>query len=187
MGRHRFCSTGGGGLNHATRFCIGGLVAAALACAGCGGGGYSAPAPSPTPSPTPASVMVNILGDRGGQSFNSEPRLSGCPADGGVEEHRWCRAPDRRERQLVRHGQHRRKRHEHGDHRSERGDELPLLDPPGHDRARSTGRRAPRPRARGLTAGSSRRARRADDGVARRSRLRPPPLPRLPAPPSRRR
>ena len=60
-------------------FVLGGLVAAALACAGCGGGGYSAPAPSPTPSPTPASVMVNILGDRGGQSFTPNPASPGAP------------------------------------------------------------------------------------------------------------
>ena len=53
--------------------CLGALTA--MSCGGGGGGGGSqspAPSPSPTPPPTQAT-QVNIVGERGNQSFNPNP------------------------------------------------------------------------------------------------------------------
>jgi plastocyanin len=52
------------------------LLGLALACAGCGGGGDSGPAPSPTPSGP--SATINIVADRGAQSFNPNPVSPGA-------------------------------------------------------------------------------------------------------------
>jgi plastocyanin len=50
---------------------------AAWACGGSGGGGNpNAPAPAPAPAPTPTpstATTINIVGDRGAQSFNPNP------------------------------------------------------------------------------------------------------------------
>jgi plastocyanin len=55
------------------------VVGLTLACAGCGGSSSPAPSPSPTPTPTPgASATVNIVGDRGAQSFNPNPVSPGA-------------------------------------------------------------------------------------------------------------
>lgn len=60
------------------------LCGVALAVAGCGGGGgYNPPAPGPSPTPTPPPAgQVDIVGQRGSQSFNPNP--STAPAQGLV-------------------------------------------------------------------------------------------------------
>jgi plastocyanin len=52
-----------------------GALTLAVLTAGCGGSSSStAPTPTPTPTPTPpAAGTVNILGERGNQSFNPNP------------------------------------------------------------------------------------------------------------------
>jgi plastocyanin len=53
------------------------LGLATWACGGSGGSGNSptAPPPAPTPAPTPAATAttINIVGDRGAQSFSPNP------------------------------------------------------------------------------------------------------------------
>jgi plastocyanin len=55
-----------------------GAIALAVLIAGCGGGGSSSTSPTPTPTP-PAAGTINVLGERGNQSFNPNP--SPLPAD----------------------------------------------------------------------------------------------------------
>jgi len=48
------------------------VAAGAISC----GGGYSgspSPSPTPTPTPTPTAGVINIVGERGNQSFNPNP------------------------------------------------------------------------------------------------------------------
>jgi len=63
-----------------SNYMLSGVLGLMLLCAGCGGS-YSAPSPSPTPTPTPtpgASATVNILGDRGANSFTPNPAAPGA-------------------------------------------------------------------------------------------------------------
>jgi plastocyanin len=55
-----------------------GVLGALFGVAGCGGGGYGGTTPSPPAGGTPASVTVNIVGDRGNQSFNPNPASPGA-------------------------------------------------------------------------------------------------------------
>jgi len=46
---------------------------ATWACGGSGGSGNTPTAPAPTPTPAPTATTIDIVGDRGAQSFSPNP------------------------------------------------------------------------------------------------------------------